>query len=111
MPDRKSTSNPHLQRRRSILKALAAAPLMSRGLASHQPSGPAQSAAQVPAQPAAPPATDALTEVIRLRYPGRLSEAQLNELKLSIAGKLRTSERLRTFKLLNREEPEFVFRA
>lgn len=98
-------------KRRTILKGLAAAPLIPRAWISSGVGG-GRPDIQTPSQPPqASPAADAMTEVLRLRYGGHLSREQLEEIKTSLAAKLRNSERLRSIKLHNSDEPEFVFRA
>lgn len=100
--------------RRNMLKILALAPWLPWPAAGYLSSRAAPMTFRGQQQPPVPqpsPLADAMTEVVRIRYGKDLSPAQLTDIKSIIAGKLRASERLRSFKLQNGEEPDFVFRA
>lgn len=67
-----------------------------------------------PTPPAAPEHTGGearlLTEVLRTRYPDRLSEAQWGSIVTDFDGDLGGAKRLRATKLKNADEPDFTFR-
>ena len=88
---------------------------------------PAAAAAQTAPAPTTPPATTPapatpaapehsgnearlLTEVLRARYPDRLSEAQWGSVVSDFDGDLGGAKRLRASKLQNGDEPDFTFR-
>lgn len=72
------------------------------------PSSPPPS--PTPAAPPKPsPAAEAYAEVLRARFGAQLSPEDMTRIKGDIDGYLRTSERLRAFKLKNADEPDFVF--
>ena len=85
---------------------MAAAPLVVAG---QQPTARA-------AQPAEPPGTIAasaqgLTEIVRSRHGKHLNEEQLKRIRQRIEGGLRSAERLKRARLLNSDEPDFIFGA
>ena len=57
-----------------------------------------------------PQVTDALSELMRLRYGRYLNEDQLAEVGTGLAAVAKASEELRSVKLENGDEPFFVFR-
>jgi hypothetical protein len=65
------------------------------------------------AKPAEGPSADAvaLAEILRHRFPGRLTEEQWNAVTHELDGRLASGRRLRDFKLGNGDEPDSVFRA
>ena len=108
------TSKPARHSRRRMIKALATVPLLPAVIARGEIFD--ASASQTPAGQQTPPPqpsplADAMTELVRIQYGKTLSPEQLNEIKTSLAGKLRARERLRSFKLKNGDEPEIVFQA
>jgi hypothetical protein len=73
---------------------------------------------QAPAPPntqAAPakPSTvaEAYAEVARARFSQQVTPEQLEQIKKDLEGNVSVAERLRTFKLKNSDEPDFVFSA
>ena len=86
------------------------------------PGAVAAQTAPAPATPAAPTPPPAvpehsgsearlLTEVLRERYPDRLTEAQWGSIVTDFDGDLGGAKRLRAVKLKNADEPDFSFRA
>ena len=62
--------------------------------------------------PAAPsPLAEAYAEVARVRFGKHLEDSQWDRVKRDLEGNVRTAERLRSFKLQNSDEPDFVFAA
>jgi hypothetical protein len=57
------------------------------------------------------PLAEAYGEVARVRFGDKLSADELARVKRSVAGKVRTADFLRNFKLQNSDEPDFVFSA
>ncbi len=51
-----------------------------------------------------------LTEVLRTRHPDRFTDAQWTSIVGDFEGDLASGRRLRTVKLANADEPDFVFR-
>jgi hypothetical protein len=66
---------------------------------------------QAAAPEARPGIAEALTEIVRARYGRHLSEEQLKEVEQTIRKDLLVAELLKRTKLLNSDEPAFVFRA
>ncbi|HJQ32149.1 MAG TPA: hypothetical protein VJ866_08220 [Pyrinomonadaceae bacterium] len=66
-------------------------------------------APQGPPKPS--PLAEAYTEAARMRFGEHLSAEQLEAVKRDLEGNVRTAERLRSFKLQNSDEPDFVFSA
>jgi hypothetical protein len=90
------------------LAVIAATPLVSAG-DTLSVFGTETTQAQTTEQPS--PVSDALAEVVRLRYGKNLTEEQLKEVKQSIDQAQRSAERLKQFKLSNSDEPAFIFNA
>lgn len=99
--------------RRGFVKLVVAGSLASMPAAAIAQTAPA------PTPPAAPPpaapehsGSEArlLTEVLRERYPDRLSEAQWGSIVSDFDGDLGGAKRLRAVKLKNADEPDFTFR-
>ena len=93
-----------------------AAPLVSTTLSAQTPPAATKQAPAppnpqpTPAPQAAPsPVAGAYAEVARLRFGDKLSPDELARLKRDIEGNVRTAERLRAFKLVNADEPDFIF--
>jgi hypothetical protein len=70
---------------------------------------PSPTPAQGPPKPS--PLAEAYAEAARLRFGEHLSAEQLESVKRDLEGNVRTAERLRSFKLQNSDEPDFVFSA
>ena len=94
-----------------VAGSLAAWPAGAIAQTSPAPTSPAPPAA---APPAAPEHSGSearlLTEVLRARYPDRLSEAQWGSIVTDFDGDLGGAKRLRAVKLANADEPDFTFR-
>jgi hypothetical protein len=77
------------------------------------PAAPAPTAPDAPASeaPAPPdPLAQALGEAIRVQYGDRMTAEEMEKVRRSIAGTLRTAQRLREFPLPIAAEPAFVYR-
>jgi hypothetical protein len=73
---------------------------------------PTPTPAQTPQGPPVPsPLAEAYAEAARLRFGEHLSPEQSETVKRDLEGNVRTAERLRSFKLRNSDEPDFVFNA
>lgn len=101
---------------RTIATALAAVPLVSTTLSAQTPPAASKQAPAPPnpqptpaPQTAPSPVAGAYAEVARLRFGDKLTPDELARLKRDIEGNVRTAERLRTFKLKNADEPDFIF--
>ncbi|MGI9107289.1 MAG: hypothetical protein ACR2G4_13685 [Pyrinomonadaceae bacterium] len=102
---------------KTIAAALVAAPLVSTNLSAQTPPAATKQAPAPPnpqPTPAAPqtapsPVADAYAEVARLRFGDKLTAEELARLKRDMEGNVRTAERLRAFKLVNADEPDFIF--
>jgi|AP95_1055475.scaffolds.fasta_scaffold134345_2 hypothetical protein len=57
-----------------------------------------------------PQVTDALSELVRLRYGRYLNEDQMAEVRTGLEAVAKVSEELRAVKLENGDEPFFVFK-
>src|SRR5215212_10105991 len=109
--------------RRRFTKTLTAAFIAAPALAANAQTPPATSEPKAPPQPApapaqppqGPPAPSPLAlayfEVARQRFGASLTPEQLEAVKRDLEGNVRTAERLRTSKLKNADEPDFVFEA
>jgi hypothetical protein len=76
------------------------------------PPNPQPTPAQTPqGSPKPSPLAEAYAEAARLRFGEHLSPEQLESVKRDLEGNVRTAERLRSFKLQNSDEPDFVFSA
>jgi hypothetical protein len=103
--------------RRGFLQLLVGSLATVPVVAAAQTSTPATPPAATPpaaTPPAAPEHTGSearlLTEVLRERYPDRLSEAQWGSVVTDFDGDLGGAKRLRAAKLKNSDEPDFTFR-
>lgn len=75
---------------------------------------PPPAAATTPSQTPPPkpsPVAEAYAGVARALYGGQLNEEEFARVKRDLEGNVRTSERLRAFKLKNSDEPDFIFNA
>jgi len=103
--------------RRAFAKALAAAagaPFLAPAAALAQAAAaPGSTPAATPIPTPEPPssAAEALTEVVRIRWGKNLSGEELAEIAKTIDGRLRGAERMKSVKLGNGDEPDFVFGA
>ena len=118
-----SDASPDLTRRDFAKAAVAAvavpvlAPLAAC-TASPPEAAPAPAPAAQPAPPTAPaaaqqppdPVAQALGEAIRAQYGSRMTAQEMESVQRSIAGTLRTAQRLREFSLPIATEPSFVYR-
>ena len=98
------------QKRRTFLKAMAAAPLLPAALtdiATAQTPPPTPS----PTPDAPAPMAKALAEAARHRFGAHLGPGDLEEIEKVIDGNLKASERLRAVKLGNADEPVTIFEA
>jgi hypothetical protein len=99
---------------KAIAATLASVPLAT-SLANAQtpiPSTvPQPSPSPTPAPQPPSPVAEAYTEVARARFGKLVTPEQLSKIKEDLAGNLRAADRLRTYKLENSDEPDFVFSA
>ena len=105
--------------RRRFTKTLAAAVVAAPVLvaraqtppASKEPKAPPgpQPTPQEPPKPS--PVAAAYLEVARARFGEQLSAEQFEAVRRGLEGNVRTADRLRSFKLKNSDEPDFVFSA
>lgn len=75
---------------------------------------PAPAATTPPQQQQPPkpsPVAEAYAGVARALYGSQLSEEEFARVRRDLEGNVRTSERLRAFKLQNSDEPDFIFSA
>ncbi|MBA3712702.1 MAG: hypothetical protein H0W76_09670 [Pyrinomonadaceae bacterium] len=100
--------------------ALAAAPLACSVSSNAQtPPAPKQSPAPPNPQPtlnaAAPtppsPVAGAYTAVARARFGAQVTDEEMSRIERDLEGNVRSTERLRAFKLNNSDEPDFIFGA
>ncbi len=103
--------------RRQFAKTIAAlaiaAPLVAKA---QTPPATKQAPAPPNPQPSPTPQTispvaKAYGEVAEARFGAKLTPEQLASVKQDLEGNVRTAERLRAVKLLNADEPDFVFSA
>jgi len=110
--------------RRRFAKGVAAA-LVVAPLAAAARRGDAQQPTPAPAEPKAPPnpqptptpaarpspVAEAYAEVAKARFGKHLSDEEMRRVRQGLEGNVRSAERLRTVKLQNSDEPDFVFTA
>ena len=101
---------------KTVAATLVAAPLAALPANGQTPSttkqAPAPPNPQPPPTPAKPsPLAEAYAEVARTRFGDRVSPEELSKITKEIESNMRTAERLRSYKLRNSDEPDFVFRA
>jgi hypothetical protein len=124
MPKEKTENTPRRTSRRRFTKTLAAAVIAAPALASSAnaqtppatkepkaPPNPQPTPAQTQGPPKPSPLAEAYAEAARLRFGEHLSTEQLEAVKRDLEGNVRTAERLRSFKLKNSDEPDFIFSA
>ncbi len=99
-----------------LVGSFAGLPAVAAAQTSPAPTTP-PATTPVPATPAAPAPPEhsggearLLTEVLRTRYPDRLSETQWTSVVGDFDGDLGGGKRLRASKLRNGDEPDFTFR-
>ncbi|MCA1849902.1 MAG: hypothetical protein LC672_02315 [Acidobacteria bacterium] len=104
--------------------ALASAPLAALAVEAQRPNpSPTPTAAPSPREATAPPnpqaspspqppspIAEAYAEVARARFGEHLSREELERVKRSLQGNVRSADALRAVKLNNAEEPDVVFR-
>lgn len=101
---------------RSITAALVTAPLAASLAQAQAPPKPKEATAPPNPQPSpAPqkpsPVAEAYAEVARARFGDKLTPEQLEQIKKDLEGNVRTADRLRSVKLKNSDEPDFIFGA
>lgn len=102
---------------KSVAATLVTAPLAS-SLSRAQNKNTARPEAVAPPNPKPSPTpqtpspiAEAYAGVARARFGNAVTPEQLNAIKKDIEGNVRTTERLRSVKLQNGDEPDFVFTA
>jgi hypothetical protein len=88
--------------------ALALVPI-SAAVSNAQNPAPSPSPTPPPAQPAPSPLAQALTEVAKVRFGEYLAPEQHAKLQSNMEALTATAGRLRSVKLKNADEPDFVF--
>ncbi len=103
--------------RRQFAKTIAALAIAAPIAASAQ-TKPATKQAPAPPNPQPTPAPQTISpvavaygKVAEARFGDKLTKEQLASVKRDLEGNVRTAERLRAVKLLNADEPDFVFSA
>lgn len=108
---------------KAVAVALVAAPIASavaqtptvkepKAPPNPQPTPATTTTTQPPPQPPKPsPLAEAYAGVARLRFGDKLSPEELERVTRDLEGNVRAAERLRTLKLKNSDEPDFVFSA
>jgi hypothetical protein len=105
---------------KTVAAAMLAAPVLAASANAQTPPAKAEPKAPpnpqptpTPAQTTPPPSPTAVAyaEVARVRFGDHLSAEQFESVKRDLEGNVRTADRLRTFKLKNADEPDFVFGA
>lgn len=121
MKTERSTNSTHEARpngRREFAKTFAAtliaAPLATLSASAQTPSTTKQATAppnpQPPPAPMKPsPLAEAYAEVVRARFGDRISPEDLSKITKDIESNMRAAERLRSYKLRNSDEPDFIF--
>lgn len=102
--------------RRQFAKSIAALALAAPLAASAQTTPTKQAPAPPNPQPTPAPQTvspvaKAYGEVAQARFGDKLTAEQMTAVKRDLEGNVRTADRLRAVKLLNADEPDFVFSA
>lgn len=101
---------------KTVATTLIAVPLVSLPTKAQTPSATKQAPAPPnPQPPSVPPTTSPLAaayaEVVRARFGDRISPEELSRITTDIESNMRTAERLRSYKLQNSDEPDFIFSA
>jgi hypothetical protein len=123
MPKDKHEGAPRSDSRRRFTKTLAAAVVTGAAVSAvaqtppatkelTEPPNPQPTPTPQQQQPPKPsPVAVAYAEVARARFGERLSAEQLESVKRDLEGNVRAADALRTYKLQNSDEPDFVFGA
>jgi hypothetical protein len=121
MPKDKHPGAPRSDSRRRFTKTLAAAVVTGAAVsavaqtppAAKEPTAPPnpQPTPQQQQPPKPSPVALAYAEVARARFGERLSAEQFESVKRDLEGNVRAADALRTYKLQNSDEPDFVFGA
>jgi len=104
---------------KSLTVALIAAPsvALAQTPAAKEPKAPPNAqptpatTTQTQPTPKPSPIAVAYAEVARARFGEKLTPEELERVRGDLEGNVRAAERLRTFKLKNSDEPDFVFSA
>jgi hypothetical protein len=96
---------------KTLAAALVAAPVVAATTSAQTTPAPAATPAQQPTPPKPSPEAEAYADVARARFGSQVSEEEFARIKRDLEGNVRTSERLRAFKLKNSDEPDSVFSA
>ncbi|HEX5707086.1 MAG TPA: hypothetical protein VFX96_07310 [Pyrinomonadaceae bacterium] len=70
---------------------------------------PSPTASPSPTPQPPSPVAEAYAEAAKARFGKQLSDEEFARVRRDLAGNVRTSERLATFKLKNSDEPDFIF--
>lgn len=120
---KQSDTEGHASRRRftkTVAVAFAAAPLASLMAKSQtppsgktkEPTAPPQPQPSPSPQPQKPsPVAEAYAAVAQARFGEQVTPEQFEQIKKDLEGNVRSSERLRSVKLKNEDEPDFTFTA
>lgn len=109
MPDVRSVALP----RRGFLQMIAAVLALPGAAVAQAPAPPVVSSPPPvpPGTPSSPgPEARLLADVLRTRHPDRLTPEQWASVTSDLDGDLALGRRLRSVKLANADEPDFVFR-
>lgn len=112
--DSKQTSRRRFAK--SMATTLVAAPLAASLVKSQTPTKPKEATAPPNPQPSPTPQkptplSEAYGEVARIRFGGKLTPEQLEQIRKDLDGNIRNADRLRAVKLKNADEPDFIFSA
>jgi hypothetical protein len=101
---------------RTFAAALVAAPLATSLVQAQTPDKPKEAPAppapqpsQTPQQPS--PTAEAYRTVARARFGEHVKPEQWEQIMKDLEGNVRTADRLRSIKLKNADEPDFIFSA
>ncbi len=117
MKTSKQTDSRTGESRRKFTKAVAAAFVAAPLTATAQrpAATPTETKAPPNPQPAQTqqpsPVAEAYAEVARARFGSQVTDEEMRRIKRDLEGNVRTAERLRTYKLQNSDEPDFIFEA
>jgi hypothetical protein len=89
----------------------AAAALVPAGAGGAPPASPSPTPTPTPAPDVPSPLAEALAAAARIRFPGALSEDELQRVARSIENAVKNGERMRKVALTDADEPELVFSA
>lgn len=91
------------------LAAIAAAQTPSKPTEPAAPPNPQTTPTPAPQQQQPSPVAAAYAEVARALFGAHISDAEFERVRRDLEGNVRTSERLRSVKLENSDEPDFAF--